>query len=552
MIKKEKIFAYALENAVLHEGKAQVNSVLGKLFQEGLKKEDIKKVIPIITECVKEVNKLKLEEQKSKFDDSKKLVKVHEHIERQGLPEIDAAEKPVFRFCPFPSGPLHIGNARQAILNGEYAKKYKGKFILIFDDTIGSEEKPIDKDAYQLILDGLKYLNIKPNDVFYKSDRLEIYYEHALNLIKKDKAYVCKCSAELLRKNREAKKECSCRNQSIQENTELWREMLEKGKEGDSTLRIKTDMNHPNPAFRDRVIFRISERKHPRVKNKYKVWPLLDFSMAIDDYLLGITNIIRGKELMMEGEVEELIWDIFTWKHPKILYTGLMQIEGVKLSKSKSAHEVKTKKYIGWDDPRTFSLQSLEKRGINSEALKNFIVKLGINQNEIKVPIDALYDENKSFIESSSRYFFIENPVKIKIKNSPEMKTELALHPSEDRGFRVLKSSDEFYITENDCKEMKKNRNRNFRLMNLFNFRNNEFLSAEKDMSLNPMLVHWLPVQKDLIKTKILMLDGKYIHGLAEPGIEKVKVNEIIQFERFGFCKLVKKDTEYEFWFTQK
>ena len=88
--------------------------------------------------------------------------------------------------------------------------------------------------------------------------------------------------------------------------------------------------------------------------------------------------------------------------------------------------------------------------------------------------------------------------------------------------------------------------------MHLFNFSNLEFISAEKDMSLNANAVHWLPVNKNLIKTKVFMPDGKYSKGLSEPGIENLRIGETIQFERFGFCRLVKKDSEYEFWFAHK
>ena len=231
MIKKEKIFAYALENAVLHGGKAQLNAVLGKLFIEGLKRSDVKDIIPLVKECVSDVNKLSLEEQRDKFEQDKEFVKVREHKEREGLPELDIEKKPVFRFSPFPSGPLHIGNARQVVLNGEYARKYNGKFILLFDDTIGSKEKPVIKEAYGMILDNLNYLEIKPEEIFYKSDRLNIYYEYAIKLIKKDKAYVCKCSAELLRENRKKKKECSCRNNSTQENLDLSKFMMNEAKQ---------------------------------------------------------------------------------------------------------------------------------------------------------------------------------------------------------------------------------------------------------------------------------------------------------------------------------
>ena len=223
------------------------------------------------------------------------------------------AEGLVVRFAPYPSGPLHIGNAKQLILNDEYAKMYTGKFILVYDDTIGSEEKNISNEAYSLILDGVKWLNVKISKIYYKSDRLEIYYKYASELIKENKAYVCFCKAEELRKSRERGIECIHRNHSINENLEFWQQMLKnKFKPGQIILRIKTSMTHPNPAFRDRVLFRISVRSHPRTKLKYKIWPLLEFSWAIDDHLLGITHILRGKDLMMESEMERFIWDTFS------------------------------------------------------------------------------------------------------------------------------------------------------------------------------------------------------------------------------------------------
>jgi glutamyl-tRNA synthetase len=559
-----RILAYALENAILHDGKAQPNAVLGKLFLEGLKKEQVREVMPEIIRIVSQVNKKGKDEQASQFELLSDLVKKREHEERKGLPELENAGKGkvVLRIAPFPSGPLHIGNARQAVINDEYAKRYNGRMILVFDDTIGSEEKPIIKDAYKLIFEGLRWLGVKIDDTFYKSDRLQIYYEHALQLIRKGKAYVCRCSAEELRKNREKGAECKCRKNSTEKNIKEWQQMLEKGNEGEATLRIKTSMKHPDPAFRDRVLFRISGRSHPRIGKRYKVWPLLDFSMAIDDHLLSITHIIRGKELMMEGKVEKLIWDAFGWKHPFIIYTGLLQLEGVKLSKSKSAKEVESGEYTGWDDPRTWSLQSLAKRGIKPEALREFIIQFGLNQNEVTVPVDMLYSENHKIVESADRYFFIEEPKVIKIKKAPEIKAEIPLHPEDlKRGSRKLHTKGEFLISKHDFKILNEDKG-NYRLMHLLNFesKNLAFISQDIDEKLNAKLLHWLPNdEQQITKTKVLLPTGDSVQGMAEKAVESLKPGTVIQFERFGFCcfqGLMKdkksKEEIAEFWFTHK
>ncbi len=543
---KETILKYALQNAIKYDGKASFQAVIGKCLNEKPELRNNKEFFKDANNIIKEVNSLKLKDQIKKLERlAPELLKEEKKIEEHKLPELkNVKNKVVMRIAPYPSGPLHIGNARPAILNDEYVKKYKGKLLLVIDDTIGSKEKDISKDAYKLIPNALKWLDVNFKEIIYKSDRLEIYYKYAVELIKKERSYVCSCNEEKLRENRRKGVECKCRSNSIEKNLELWKQMF-KAREGSLALRIKTSMQDKNPAFRDRVLFRISDRKHPRVGNKYRVWPLLEISWAVDDYLLGITHILRGKELMMESEMERFIWKIFNWPEKEIIHTGLLQIEGIKLSKSKSKKEVMSGKYFGWDDPRTFSIDSLRRRGIRKEAIRNFILSFGLTQSEIKVPIDILYDENKKLIEKeSNRYFFIENPKKIKIKNAPELNVKVELHPDYKRGYRNFKTENEFYVQD------KLEKNKVYRFMHLFNFKNNEFISKELDKSLNATLIHWLPV-KDVIKVEVLMPDGSLKKGLGESGLKNVKVNDTVQLERNFYAKLDKKTKDkLVFWYT--
>ena len=312
-----------------------------------------------------------------------------------------------------------------------------------------------------------------------------------------------------------------------------------KAKEGSTSLRIKTDMKHKNPAFRDRVIFRISDRKHPRIGNKFRIWPLLDFSWAIDDHLLDITHILRGKELMMESDMERYIWNVFKWRQIEIIHTGLLQIEGIKLSKSKSKKEVESGAYEGWDDPRTWSLQSLKRRGFQPEAIRRFILSFGVTQSEIKVPVDVLYSENRKLLDKKvNRYFFISNPKKIKIKNAPNLNVEVPLHPDDNRGHRKFKTEDEFYISD----DIKKNTV--YRFMHLFNFKDNKYLSTELDKSLNAKLIHWIPANDNFVNVEIVMVDNSRINGIAESSVRNLKVDDIIQFERQFFCRLDNKSND--------
>ncbi len=545
-----EIYAYALENSILHE-KAIPGAVLPKLFQHGLNKDEIRDIMPLINDVIKKVNKLSINEKNKEFEVYSKYLK-EKHVEEKGLKELsNVSKKMVFRMAPFPSGPLHLGNMKTYLLNALYAEKYKGKILLIMDDTIGSEEKSIVPEAYKLIPESFDFLKVKyKKPILFKSSRLKTYYKYAEELIKKEKAYVCSCPQEKLRDNRINQIECSCRQYPAKEQMKRWKKMF-KSKPGEFILRIKTSMEYPDPAFRDRVLFRISDKEHPKVGKKVKVWPLLEFSWAIDDHLLGVTHIIRGKELMIEGEMQKYIWDIFSWKHPELIYTGLIKIEGIggKLSKSKSQKEVKSGVYSGWDDPRTWSVQSFQRRGLLPESLREFVEKIGLNQKEITVPIDELYSINRKKLDSNAnRYFYAENPVEITVSNTPNIgSVEIKIHPDKNIT-KEIDVGNEFSISLNDFNS---NKGKEVRLMHLFNVKldkNSRFSSQENKPNIPK--IHW--VSKG-VKTRIMMPTGTYSFGLAEDGIKKLKKGEIIQFERFGFCRFDHfddKSKEFEFWYT--
>lgn len=557
---KAIILKWALKNAYDHDGKAVVGFVINKVIGESPDaRKDMKKLALEVKKTVDEVNKKSHEEQK------KELLKIWPEAlekkaeEKKELPELPNAEKGkvVLRLAPFPSGALHIGNAKTYMLNALYAEKYGGKLILVMDDTIGSEEKQIMLEAYDLIPEGFKWLGVKWNgDIVYKSDRLKIYYQYAEEILKKDKAYVCECSGEELRKNREKGTECKCRKQSVDENLKKWGKMLGGGyKEGGAVVRIKTSMADPNPAFRDRVLLRISGRAHPRVGTKYKVWPLLEFSWAIDDHLLGVTHVIRGKDLMMESEMCKYLWHIFGWKAPVLLHAGLANIEGAKISKSKAQKEVSEGTYIGWDDPRTWSLQSLRRRGILPEAIRQFIFEIGLNQNDITVPIDKLYAINRNLIDKTSdRYFFVPNPQKFVVEGIRKTSIEVCLYPGEpQKGTKkyLLEGTKTFFLPKDDLAKLKKGDL--FRLKDAFAIelvtKSSGKYVASDDLSM-PKL-QW--VTEDSADAEVMMDNGETVKGAGEGYLKNVRVGQHIQFERFGYVRVDKKSPKkIECWFAHK
>jgi len=549
---KDLILKHTLLNALEYDGKANFQAVLGKIISEDPSlKEKIKELIPEINKIIKEINLLTIDEQKKKIDELG--IKIEKKIvEDKCLPELPNAVKGkvVMRLAPYPSGPLHIGNARMVVLNDEYVKRYNGKLFLVIDDTIGSEEKPIIPEAYGLIIDGLKWLKIKVHKKLYKSDRMKYFYKIAEQLIKKDIVYVCECKAEILRKDRIEGKACEHRMQSVKENLKKWKKMLDGDyKEGEAVVRLKTSMEHPNPAFRDRVLLRIVERAHPRVNKKYRVWTLLEFSWAVDDHLLGVTHVLRGKDLIIEDIVEKFIWEKMGWNTTQFIHYGMLNLEGLKLSKTQSRKAIEKKVYIGWDDPRTWSLQSLKKRGIRPEAVRKFVIKMGLSEADVSVPAEILYAENRKLIDSiSNRYFCVVDPIAISIKGGPTIKNITPLlHPDfPEKGNRKISvNKEKIYIESNDYEKLQ---GTEVSLMNLFTIKlgiSSSFISSE--IKYESPKIHW--ISEPNVKVKIIMPDGTTKTGIAEPYIKKLKINQTVQFQRLGFCRLdeVKKDMIFYF-----
>ncbi len=180
----------------------------------------------------------------------------------KGLADLDGVDgQVVLRFAPNPSGPLHIGHARAAVLNHQYKKRYKGKLILRVEDT---DPRRVDPAAYEMIGEDLDWMGVEPDEKIIQSDRLEIYYEQAHQLIVKGGAYMCTCPGDEFKKLKDSSQGCPHRDATVQENLDLWEKMPQTS-EGEMVLRVKTDIKHKNPAIRDWVAMRVVEEEHPRL-----------------------------------------------------------------------------------------------------------------------------------------------------------------------------------------------------------------------------------------------------------------------------------------------
>ena len=236
---------YALQNAVRFNGKANVKAVFGKVI--GVLRKDgfsPKNIIPIVEKIVNEINKISIDKQIAELEKTAPDLLKKEKKERDfSLPDLPNAEKGkvVTRFPPEPNGYLHIGHAKAAIVDYEYARIYDGKFILRFDDTNPENAK---LEFYDAQKEDLRWLGIEWDETYNTSDNLDKHYPLAEQLIEQDYAYVCRCSPEDIKKGRFHGHECNCCSGTCEDNLVLWKEMLSSSIDG-AILRLHGDMIQP-------------------------------------------------------------------------------------------------------------------------------------------------------------------------------------------------------------------------------------------------------------------------------------------------------------------
>ncbi len=387
----KKIRAYALKNAIAHEGKANPGSVVSALFNEGLKKEEVKEIMNDVNKIIKEINALSLSQQETELIKLKGLISEREV--REGLDELPDVKKSgvIMRFRPAPSGPLHIGHIISNLLSSLYVKKYGGKFYIIVDDT---DPSTVLKDAYKNIKEDCDWIFGNVYKYINSSDRMDIYYKYAENLIKREKAYVCTCSQDAFKHHSESKTECPCRHIDIGENTKRWKNMLSKKgyKEGEAVLRFVSSMDHKNPAMRDFPLARINLSEHPIQKKKYRVWPLMNLVVSVDDIELGMTHIIRGKDHMDNAERQKMIFKVFGKKYPWVYFIGRVKFTDLILSKRKITSLINSGEFSGADDARLPTITSLRKRGYKPKAFVKFIEQRGLTEVDKVISGKDLFD----------------------------------------------------------------------------------------------------------------------------------------------------------------
>ena len=538
---EQVIRKYALQNAIQFEGKATMGAVLGKVMAENAElRPKAKEISGLSKSIVNEVNKMSIEEQRTALEKlaPELLVKEAKHRE-MGLPDLKGVTGEVrMRMAPNPSGPLHVGHSRMAILNDEYVKRYGGICYNRFEDT---DPARIDPSGYDTIPQDFDWLGVRIDRTIIQSERFEIYYDIAKKLLEMGKAYVCTCKPDDWRELKNHKRPCPHREQPLSEQMARWDKMFDGSyNPEEASLIVKTDLAHPNPAIRDFVGLRIDDTPHPRTGTKYRVYPLMNLAVAVDDHLLDLTHVLRGKDHLNNTYRQEYLFDYFGWKKPVYVHYGRVSIEEAQLSTSKMAKGIKEGLYTGWDDPQLGTLRALKRRGIRPESLRRYWIETGIKEVDIEFSWKTLYSFNRELIDDGAdRYFFVNDPVKIKIEGAPDLVGKAPSHPEHpERGIREIKIGHEpsVYVSRDDMPS----EDTRLRLKDLCNveFKEGKVHYIGNDLSIlkdGVSIIHWAPMSSH--DAVVLMTDGTVKKGKAEPLLAAAK-RKVVQLERFAFVRV--------------
>ena len=373
---------------------------------------------------------------------------------------------PITRFPPEPNGFLHLGHARSIIMNHTLAHDFGGYFNLRFDDT-----NPLKEDA--LFVDGMKqdiaWLGAEWKNLFFASDYFDTMYEKAELLIKKGLAYVCDLTMDEIREYRgdlkNPGKESPYRNRSVEENLELFHAMREgKYPDGAKVLRAKIDMASPNINLRDPIIYRIQRGYHHNTKDKWCIYPMYDFAHPLEDAIEGITHSLCSLEFEDHRPLYNWFVENCEMEHtPRQIEFGKLKIANQIIGKRAIRKLVEEGHVDGWDDPRLITLSGLRRRGVPPQAIRNFILALGLPKTEGETELEMLDEYVRDYLKKEAkRIHAVIDPIEVIITNYPDDGQE-TLEASYNReneamGARELTFSNTVYIERDDFLEEKPNK----------------------------------------------------------------------------------------------
>jgi glutamyl-tRNA synthetase len=555
------IIRIAIKNALEHGGKANEGAVLSKVL--GSDKEMLKDLVLTkkkIFKLVKEVNAKNLDDLQEDADELGVELNQRPKTQRLGLKDLPNVTAPVvLRLPPEPSGYMHLGHAIAGMINFLYKQKYNGKLWLRFEDT---NPRLVKKEFVSKFEEGYKWLGIQWDNKKFITPDIDKIYSFGEKLLKENKAYVCTCPADKIKKGRLDGIECQCRERDIKENLGLF-EDAKTGKipEKKAIVRFKGNMKDRNLSLRDPNLFRIidSDYDFPWLNRteKIKLWPIYDFANVIEDELCGVTHVLRSNEF--KSEFQDVLRSALGFKNLNVVQFSRFNFEGTPFSKRKIRGLIKDGLIKDWNDLRLPTITAIRRRGIQPTAIQEFVLSVGYSDSHHEYSWDLLFTLNRRIIDrTAKRFFFVSEPARLIVQDAGERVAKLPLHPSEDMGFRTIKTNGEFFIDIKDFSAMKTGDI--IRLKDLYTIeitdKDSETAKAKIisiDMLGEEKIIQWV-TDKNIRVTitnvgALLNKDGvfnadslKIVNGLAENAIATLSKGDIIQFERFGFCILDDKE----------
>ena len=399
------------------------------------------------------------------------------------------------RFPPEPNGYLHVGHTKAICLNFGIAREFGGICNVRMDDTNPEKEETefvdsIMADIHWLIDGwandrlGLKEKDQAPKEIpsstgkdfeqapaenappsalspFFASDYFGAFYEFAVRLVEKGKAYVCDLTPEETDEYRRIGKESPYRTRSVEENLDLLQRMKNgEFPEGARTLRAKIDMQAPNVWMRDPVLYRIRHASHHHTGDAWCIYPMYDFAHCVSDYIEGITHSVCTLEFEVHRPLYDWILESLDLPRPlpHQYEFARLNLTYTVMSKRKLKQLVEEGFVSGWDDPRLPTISGMRRRGVTPSVLREFAYRIGITKYPSLTEVDALeYAIREEFNRTAPRRMAVLHPLKVVLANYPEGKTEEleAVNNPEDpsAGTRKVPFSRELFIERADFME---------------------------------------------------------------------------------------------------
>ncbi|MEY2738906.1 MAG: Glutamine--tRNA ligase [Bacteroidota bacterium] len=368
-----------------------------------------------------------------------------------------------FRFPPEPNGYLHVGHASAICLNFGLGIDYKAPVNLRFDDTNPSKEEQEYVDA---IKRDVEWLGFQWDKECYASDYFQQLYDWAVELIKKDKAYVDSQTSEEMAQQKgtptQPGSNSPYRNRSVEENLDLFTRMKNgEFEKGTHVLRAKISMGANNMLMRDPIIYRIMHAHHHRTGNDWCIYPMYDWAHGESDYLEQISHSFCTLEFLPHRELYDWflnqIYDS-TKVRPKQREFARRNLSHTVVSKRKLLQLVEEKHVTGWDDPRMSTISGMRRRGYTPTAIRNFANTIGIAKRDNLIDVSLLeFCVREDLNKITPRVMAVLDPVKLIITNYPDGQEEwleAENNPEEAvMTFRKVPFSKEIYIEREDFQE---------------------------------------------------------------------------------------------------